>query len=207
MDETTITGAATPDIRIEAGFRPEHRREVAEGCWSAFARKLRHPLGPREKAAAFIERVLDPGHAISAVTAGGAFLGIAGFKTPNGAFIGGGITDLMMIYGCLSGMLRGFLLSALERPCAPGVLLMDGIFVKPSARGAGVGAALLRAIERRARADRMRQVRLDVIDANPRARALYEREGFVPGRIRSLGILGPVFGFSNATEMTKPVAV
>ena len=46
-----------------------------------------------------------------------------------------------------------------------------------------------------------RTVRLDVIDTNPRARALYEREGFEPVHTESFPALRPVLGFGASTTM------
>ena len=82
---------------------------------------------------------------------------------------------------------------------------MDGIFVEPQARGLGVGTALLHAIMGHAAHSQLQRVRLDVIDTNPRARALYEREGFVVQDVKELGLVAPIFGFSTATEMVKQV--
>ncbi|KIT16565.1 GNAT family N-acetyltransferase [Jannaschia aquimarina] len=195
----------THDIDILQGLRPADRMLAAQGYWDAFARKLRYPLGPECKATAFIGRVLDPGHAISAIARDGTFLGVAGFKTPDGAFVGGGLRDLAAVYGWVGACWRGIAVSALERPCESGVLLMDGIFVMPEARGRGVGTALLAAIERRAAEAGLARIRLDVIDTNPRARALYEREGFKQVATTSLGPLAPVFGFSHAAQMSKAV--
>jgi len=42
----------------------------------------------------------------------------------------------------------------------------------------GVGSALLDAVAREAQARGLKEVRLDVIDSNPRAKALYTRKGF-----------------------------
>ncbi len=154
---------------------------------------------------AFIESVLDPSHAISAVSLEGEFLGVAGFKTPDGVLVGGTFADLVNTYGWVSAALRVMFLSLLERECEDGTLLMDGIFVEPDARGQGVGTALLRAIEAHAASLDLQSVRLDVVDTNPRARAFYEREGFREKSVESLGPLAPVFGFTSATEMTKSV--
>ncbi|WP_095589101.1 GNAT family N-acetyltransferase [Actibacterium ureilyticum] len=190
---------------VETGLRPEHRQQAARGYWRAFSRKLRYPLGPADKATSFIESVLDPTHAISAVSHDGQFLGMAGFKSARGALVGGGFGDLARIYGWLGATIRGALIHVLERDCADETLLMDGIFVEASARGHGVGTALLRAVEAYAASMALKRIRLDVIDTNPRARALYEREGFAASGVLSLGLLKPVFGFSAATQMTKPV--
>ncbi|MFV0293440.1 MAG: GNAT family N-acetyltransferase [Paracoccus sp. (in: a-proteobacteria)] len=193
------------EIRIEAGLRPEHRAQVALGYWSAFSRKIRYPLGPKDKAIAFIERVMDPLHAISAISQDGEFLGVAGFKTPRGAFIGGNFDDMAQVYGWFGAIFRSLLVAALERDCKDNILLMDGLFVQKNARGLGVGGMLLDAVEQYAVMNGLKRVRLDVVDSNPRARSLYERHGFEAGVTQSMGILEPVFGFKNVTTMTKPV--
>lgn len=192
-------------IIIEPGIRPHHREQAASGYWQAFGQKLRWPLGPQGKALAFLRSNLDPNYAISAISPDGDFLGVAGFKTSQGAFVGGDFQALSAVYGTLSAVWRGLLISVLERPCEPGTLLMDGVFVAPQSRGLGVGSRLLDAIVDQARAAGLHKVRLDVIDTNPRARALYERHGFVATGEQTLGILKPVFGFSSATTLVKPV--
>ncbi|MEM8571320.1 MAG: GNAT family N-acetyltransferase [Pseudomonadota bacterium] len=196
-----------PEIWIEAGLRPEHRAAAASGYWEAFARKLRYPLGPREKAVRFIERVLDPSHSISAVALNGDFLGVAGFKTPQGEFVGGNFADLRAVYGRLGAIGRVALVSVLERDCEDGTLLMDGIFVDAKARGFGVGTKLLSALQKRARDEGFKRLRLDVIDTNPRARALYEREGFMPRDSSLTGLLRPIYGFASSTTMMKDLTL
>ncbi|MEQ5872662.1 GNAT family N-acetyltransferase [Sagittula sp. NFXS13] len=196
---------ASETFLIESGFRAEHRHQAALGYWRAFSRKLRYPFGPEGKAVSFIEGVLDPTHAISAVSNEGQFLGMVGFKTPNGALVGGGLGDLARTYGWIGATWRGLLINILERDCSDRSLLMDGIFVEPEARGRGVGTALLHAVERHAASMQLQRIRLDVIDTNSRARVLYEREGFAPLSVLSLGPLKPIFGFSSATQMTKSI--
>jgi RimJ/RimL family protein N-acetyltransferase len=46
-------------------------------------------------------------------------------------------------------------------------------------------------------------VRLDVIDGNARARALYARFGFVAVKTERLGMLRHFFGFDASTTMIK----
>jgi len=47
----------------------------------------------------------------------------------------------------------------------------------------------------------VRPVRLEVIDTNPRARALFERRGFVAGKTGSPGPLWLNFGLEHATTL------
>ncbi|AUH32558.1 GNAT family N-acetyltransferase [Paracoccus tegillarcae] len=194
-----------PGFVIQAGIRPDYLDAVAEGYWQAFAGKLRYPLGPKSKCIAFLRDVMNPACAISAVSDDGRLLGVAGLKSRQSGFVGGDFRDLVRAYGLLSAIVRSPLISLLERPVEDGILLMDGIFVTPDARGLGVGTALLSTIETYAAELGHGQVRLDVVDSNPRARSLYERQGFVAQSETSTGILAPLLGFRRATTMMKPV--
>jgi ribosomal protein S18 acetylase RimI-like enzyme len=57
---------------------------------------------------------------------------------------------------------------------------VDELYVRPEQRGAGLGRALLRALEDEARAAGVRKLHLEVERDNPSARALYVAEGFAP---------------------------
>ena len=56
--------------------------------------------------------------------------------------------------------------------------LIWGMYVRAAARGTGVADAILRALIEHARG-RVRQLQLTVMSSNARARAFYERHGFV----------------------------
>ncbi|HPF15873.1 MAG: GNAT family N-acetyltransferase [Planctomycetes bacterium] len=190
-----------PTFHIQAGFAPQHRAKVADLFWSAFGGKLGRVMRPEPRALRFLTEVADPAHAISAVDLEGALVGVAGFKTSQGALVGGGFSELAMAYGSWGALWRAPLLALLERPVVPGALQMDGIFVESRARGLGIGTALLAAVREEALRRGDRSILLDVIDSNPRARALYERNGFVAESTASLGPLRHLFGFRQATTM------
>ncbi|WP_224825362.1 GNAT family N-acetyltransferase [Cognatishimia sp. MH4019] len=193
-------------ITLSPGFSEAERAHAAQLYWQAFSGKLGKLMRPDAKALAFLQDVLNPDFAISARDGAGQLLGLAGFKTADGALVGGELSDIQRHYGPWGGLWRGLLLTILERDLEPGVLLMDGIFVDANARGQGVGTQLLGAILSEARTRDLSQVRLDVIDSNPRARALYEREGFQAGKTEHIGPLRYLFGFSNATRMTHSLS-
>lgn len=192
-------------MKISQGFLELERATVAELYWEAFGAKLGRVLGPKPKALAFLDDVLAPDYALVARDADDVLLGVAGFKTDQGALVGGELADLAEHYGWFGALWRGLVLNVLERDVKPGVFLMDGIFVQPQARGQGVGTALLEAIAEAARDAGADVVRLDVINTNPRARALYEAQGFVAVGRESLGPLRHVFGFESATKMELPL--
>lgn len=192
-------------MNITAGFEDSERDLIATMYWAAFGQKLNAVMGPEPKALSFIKAVLDPTHALCARDDAGRLLGVAGFKSYEGALVGGTARDMARHYGWMSSLWRIGLISLLERDTENKRFLMDGIFVTDNARGKGVGTALLNAICAEARSRGYAEVRLDVIDTNPRARALYEREGFVAVDTQHLGVLKHVFGFESAATMIRQV--
>ncbi len=191
---------------IQPGFDATERPVVARLYWEAFGPKLSRVMGPEAKALALIEAVLDPTHGLCARDAGGAVLGVVGFKTAKGALVDGGWADMRRAYGLWGGAWRALAISLLERDTDNQRFLMDGIFVTAKARGYGVGTALLHAIADEGRTRGYGKLRLDVIDTNLRARVLYERFGFVATNTQNLGFLRHLFGFSSATTMVLDLA-
>jgi ribosomal protein S18 acetylase RimI-like enzyme len=192
-------------MKITVGIPQANRAEAAALYWEAFGEKLGFTLGPKYRALTFITSVLRGDHGICAHDEHGRLIGVAGFKTAHGALVGGEFTDLRRVYGWVGASIRCLLLAALERDTENERFLMDGIFVAAEARGRGVGTALLDAVCAEAKQRGYRQVRLDVIDTNPRARALYLHEGFEEVATHKLGFLRHAFGFSAATTMVRNV--
>lgn len=192
-------------IIITQGLPEALRPQAALLYWQAFGAKLGLVMGPDARALQFLERVIRADHALVAIDEAGTLLGLAGFKTPAGSFAGGDWADMRAVYG-LSGLIwRAPLLALLSREVDNDRFLLDGLCVAPEARSLGVGSALLSAIEDEARARGYDYVRLDVVDTNLRARALYERLGYQAIRTEPIGLLRHVFGFSAAVTMVKPV--
>lgn len=193
------------EVTICRGLPEDLRAEAAVLYWQAFGGKLGLVMGPDARAHRFLERVMRGDHAFVALDAKGQLLGLAGFKTPAGSFAGGEVGDLRAVYGWAGAVWRMQLLALLSREVDNDRFLLDGICVSPAARGKGVGSALLAAIEEEARARGYAHVRLDVIDTNWRAKALYERLGYGVVKTDRIGLLRFVFGFEAAVTMVKPV--
>jgi ribosomal protein S18 acetylase RimI-like enzyme len=188
---------------LQLGLPEALRPDAARLYWQAFGGKLGLVLGPEPRALRFLERVMRGDHVIVALGADGALLGIAGFKTPRGSFASGRAGDLTAIYGAVGGLWRRVLLGWLSDEVDNRRFLLDGLCVAADARSNGLGSALLNAICTEARARGYGEVRLDVIDSNWRAVALYKRLGFVVTGRQSIGLLRHVFGFASATTMVR----
>lgn len=192
-------------IRIELGFPDDQRAQAAALYWQAFSDKLGAVMGPDRRALPYLHTILRPDHAIAAFDERGTLCGIAGFKTPMGSFAGGEFEDLARGYGWLGAGWRAPLLSMLSREIDNVRFLIDGICVAPAHRSAGIGSALIAALANEGRKRGYGEMRLDVIDRNTRARALYERLGFTELKTDQLGLLRHVFGFAASTSMVKPL--
>ncbi|HEX9858569.1 MAG TPA: GNAT family N-acetyltransferase, partial [Paracoccaceae bacterium] len=151
-------------FHIAPGLPEPVRQQAAAVYWQAFGGKLGRVMGPRPKALAYLDRVIRADHSICALDDDGALLGVAGFKTPHGAFADGTLRDLQVVYGLSGGLWRASVLWLLQREVDNARFLVDGICVTRAARGRGVGTALIAAICDEARARGYPAVRLDVVD-------------------------------------------
>ena len=192
-------------ITLHSSLPPHLTDAAAALYWQAFGGKLGVVMGPDAKAQCYLTRVLRSDHAIAAIGPTGDLLGIAGFKTPQGSFAGGEWADMVAIYGWIGALWRTPLLGLLAREVDNERFLLDGVCVAKYARGQGIGSALLGEICAEAVTRGYTQVRLDVIDTNWRAKALYERLGFKVMKTDRLGLLRYVFGFNASSTMVKDV--
>ncbi|MFI1016602.1 GNAT family N-acetyltransferase [Streptomyces sp. NPDC020965] len=192
-------------VRVRRGVPDGAEARVAELYWAAFGRKLGAALGPSATGRRFIATHLHPDRAVVALV-GDTVVGVAGYRLGARGLTGGGVADVLRTYGLFRGVPRLALLAVLERTPKPDELVMDGIAVDADLRGRGIGGLLLDAMVRVAADHHCRRIRLDVIDVNPRARALYARHGFVPVHTeRTPWLRGPM-GFGAVTTMSRPVA-
>jgi GNAT superfamily N-acetyltransferase len=190
-------------ITISVGLPDPLRDQATVLYLEAFGQKLGPVLGHDARATQFLTSVQRPSQAIVAMSSGGQLLGIAGFHDRNGGFIGGSYRDIARVYGHVGAVWRAIILSIFDRDVRSDHLLMDGVVVEASQRGNGIGTLLLTAIEDHARKQAKTAIRLDVVDTNPRARALYERRGYAATRKQKIPFANRFFGFRTVTTMIR----
>lgn len=193
------------DFTLHHGLPPALRGAAAQLYWLAFGSKLSRIMGPEPRALTYLGLAMQADHIIAAVSTQGDLIGIAGFKSPLGAMADGDLADLGAAYGPVGAAWRLMCLRILRSETDNERFLVDGISVRPDAQGQGVGSALIAALCDVGRTRGYREIRLEVITDNPRARALYERHGFCAIKTEPLGPLRHVFGFSAVTTMIKPL--
>ncbi|MFJ9978366.1 GNAT family N-acetyltransferase [Streptomyces cyaneofuscatus] len=202
--ELDVTGADTGPVTVRRCLPVGSEQRAAELYWDAFGRKLGPALNPPGKAVPFIAAHLNADRAVCALL-DGQLVGLAGYQHDGRGLTGGSACAVLRAYGHLRGLHRLVLLSLLERHPAPGQLAIDGIAVDPNMRGRGIGTLLIEGAAAVAAEQNCREIRLDVVDTNPRARALYERRGFKAVRTKRTSYLRGILGFGAVTTMHRPV--
>lgn len=193
------------ELSYLVGFPPEERLNAVTLYDAAFGAKLGVAIPDAKRRLALFTDGITPERSIAAMQKG-RVVGLAGFYADDTSFTSGITTKLLRKHLGLFGMLRAaVILSLYERKPHAGELLMDGIAVDPAMRGQGIGTGLLRALFNYASEHGYQSVRLDVIDTNPGARRLYEREGFVAAQTNSYPLLKGLLGFSASTTMIKAI--
>ncbi|MFF9851179.1 GNAT family N-acetyltransferase [Streptomyces litmocidini] len=196
----------SPDggLVLQRGVPEGSEGQVAALYWEAFGRKLSPALDPPEKGRAFIAAHLHHDRGVVAL-ARDRVVAVAGYQLAGRALTGGGVRDVLSAYGPVRGLPKLAVLALFERTPAPEEMVMDGIAVDAAYRGRGIGSLLLTQIAAVAAEAGCRRIRLDVIDTNPRARALYERHGFTAHRTERTPYLRRLMGFGAVTTMHRPV--
>jgi GNAT superfamily N-acetyltransferase len=180
---------------------PDHlRSEAAKLYYLAFEQKLGSLIGPNARGSRLLEEGLNSDSGLFAFD-GERLVGLLGFQLHSQRLINIVPGRIVQEFGWLAAAWRLAFLMLFDRKPTANQFLLDGICVAEDARGLGVGTQLLEAARQLARKEGCTSIRLDVIDRNPRARALYERFGFQAMETTQTGWLKQRFGFGASTRM------
>lgn len=193
------------EIYYQFGIPESLRDDAAKLYDEAFGEKFLVAIRDREKRLQLLSDSLLLPFSVAAI-ANGKLAGIAGFHTSLGSLTKG-ITaqSLFQHLGFLRGMWAASIFSLYERQIKKSELLMDGIAVSQEFRGHGIGTVLLNTLKSYACENEFSHIRLDVIDTNPAARRLYERQGFTATHTEHFGYLRWLLGFGASTTMVFQV--
>lgn len=193
-------------ISIDLGIEAEEAGTVARLYWQSFGGKLGKVLGSQKRAQKLLSEMIITSNILVARDGNANIVGFIGLKKEDRGLMSWESRAFTRHFGYVSGSLRLTLLGLLDRPFQEGVLQLDGFCVHEASRGKGVGTALMTALEKYAKEEGLYELRLDVVDYNHRARALYQRLGFIEAERQSLGILKYIFGFVHSDSMIKTIS-
>ncbi len=127
-------------------------------------------------------------------------LGVAVFSTKQNP--GMEITkDMRKRLGLFSYHLYRWLFQS-EKLTDEGIIKLEMIATKTETRGKGVGTTLIHKMIEYAKRSEYNKITLEVVNTNPRAKALYERMGFTTYKHHHTGIFTRAFDFSGFDDMS-----
>lgn len=160
----------------------DQKDRVAQVFYKAFETKFEKVFGPKERGLLIISKYLRNDRIMVAINKG-VVVGFAGLKFKGKRFIDMSFRLLLqelelrifrlISLGCRYVVFRQIWMF-LNRPREKEILL-DALAVTENMRGKGIGSSLLDFIIDFGRSRGYKQIRLSVIDVNPRARRLYVR--------------------------------
>ena len=188
-------------IKFVRGIPEAMRQEAAQLYDDAFGEKFAVAISSRSSRIELLATSLVLEYACAAIC-DEQLVGLAGFHVDGHSLTGGlNYQKLISHLGFFKGNWAALIFSIYERKQQNGELLMDGIAVRSDKRGKGIGTKLLEEIKHCASEKGMERIRLEVIDTNPQARQLYERNGFVATETSHFGFLRSILGFGASTTM------
>jgi ribosomal protein S18 acetylase RimI-like enzyme len=188
-------------ISYQIGIPEQYRETAVELYEEAFGKKLGVAIKDKGKRLNLLNSTLILKYAIGAFS-DEKLIAIAGFQTAEGSLTNGiEYRELLSQLGLVKGNWAALIFSIYERKPKPMELVMDGISVHSLARGKGIGTKLLAEIKELGKNEGYKQIRLDVIDINPKAKELYERVGFETVKTESYPFLKGILGFSGSSTM------
>ena len=184
-----------------------HIFPAVELYFNSLKEKLEPILGSDERAKKLLASSITADQCIAAIHEE-KIIGILGVQTKDGGFINPSLKTMTSIYGLIGGIVRLAGLALLYHRTKTEEVYVDGVAVDPAMRGKGIGTKLLEALESKAVEKQMKMITLDVIDINPKAKALYERLGFIAIKNEDIWPLNWIirFPFKSVTFMKKEIS-
>jgi ribosomal protein S18 acetylase RimI-like enzyme len=163
-------------VNISIGLPSDSSAKIAALYFDIFSRKLGAVLGRRAAVPMIADHISED--RIIVACDGEEVVGIAGLNYDGIGFFVPNHRGFLKHYGPLVGRVRAGLWASVQTNPRPHQLHLEGIGVQADLRSRGIGTALLEAVDRRTRDVGKTEVILEVVDTNPRAKALYERFGY-----------------------------
>lgn len=191
-------------VHITIGLPPTHRHQAARLFHQAFERKLRALVPSEATGICLIEGMIVDPYAIAAIR-NEKCIGVAGLHHGRYGFIRPKLSVFLQTAGWLRGLPGFFAFQSMARPVKTGELRIESLTVETLERGQGIGTRLLSEAYRFAQERGFKVLSLEVVDTNPQARKLYEREGFLSIKTTHFPFLKRTAGFSASTLMRKEI--
>ena len=189
-------------ITIQMGLDRALIHEVAELYDQAFVGKFKRAVPSRSKRLSLWAELVNPSQVIGAFR-GQDLSGILLYSTPtsSGWLRSAAVKKVFETLGPWDAVRCLVVFALFEKPLPANHLYIEAIAVSKTARGLGIGSLLLNTAKVFAAGEQLVGLQLRVILENPRAKALYEREGYQTLSRESFGVMKSFIGIAGADLM------
>ena len=189
------------NIEIADSINKNQRIRAIEIFYDAFEQKIRALIKSKEKALAIYNRSLKNDQVFYALLDGNV-VGLIGLHYKNKTFLEFKYRDLRKYFNPL----RSYFIYRIFKLTSPKIkddaLRIDSIAVDKSFRSLGIGSQLINKVFEFAKNEGFREVVLEVVNTNPKAKELYDRIGFKEEKIVRYYFLTRSAGFSSEYIMS-----
>ena len=189
------------NIEIADSINKNQRISAIEILYYAFEQKIRALIKSKEKTLAIYNKSLKNDQVFYALLDGNV-VGLIGLQYKNKTFLEFKYRDLRKYFNPL----RSYFIYRIYKLTSPkikdDVLRIDSIAVDKSFRSMGIGTQLINKVFEFAKNKGFKEVVLEVINTNPKAKELYERIGFKEKKIVRYYFLTRSAGFSSEYIMS-----
>ena len=191
----------TKNIKITGKINENQLDQAINIYYFAFKKKIRALIKSKEKALAIHKKALNPGRVLYALL-DERVVGIAGLHYDNKNFMEIKYKDLREHFNPIQSYFIYFIYKIMSPKFKNDVIRIDSIAVDEDVRGQGIGSILIEKVFELAKDKEFKEVILEVVDTNPKAKKLYERIGFKEKKLVKYYFTTRIAGFSSEFIMS-----
>ena len=184
--------------------RGDYIDSAVEIFYEAFERKIAALMKPKKSAIKVHRSAFKPEMAFYAESKG-SIVGLAGLNYRNKSFLEFNYSDLRKAFNPFKCIFYFFIFKFSKPKIKKDVVRLEALAVDKTCRSKGVGTLLIKKVFNFARDNGFKEVLLEVVDTNPRAKVLYERLGFIQKKKVKFYFFTRKAGFSSEYVMSRSV--
>jgi ribosomal protein S18 acetylase RimI-like enzyme len=193
-----------PEIIITNKVNDKQFGQALEIYYNSFEQKIRPLLQPKEKAIRLSSHAINPNRIYYALKNGKA-VGIIGLQYDDLDFLSYRFDFIRKYYSFFKSIYLYFILNIMKTKLDAYTIRIDSVAVDDQYRGQGIGKILINKVVEIAKNRGFKEIILEVVNTNPRAKKLYEKMGFKEKKHIKFYFLTRAFGFSSAYVMSMKV--
>jgi ribosomal protein S18 acetylase RimI-like enzyme len=193
-----------PEILITNKVNDEQFGQALEIYYNAFEQKIRPLFKPKEKAIRIYSHAIHPNRVYYALENRKA-VGIIGLQYDDLDFLIYRFDFIKKQYSFFRGLYLYIILNITKMKLEEYTIRIDSIAVDDQCRGQGIGKILINKAIDIAKNRGFKEIILEVVNTNPRAKKLYEKMGFKEKKHKKFYFLTRSFGFSSFYVMSMKI--